>query len=96
VAILDLNLDASRGVIADLKNQFPAASVTFKQCDVSLWESQYAAFKEVHDEYGSIDIMIANAGITEIGKLVDFNEEIASAPNLATLNVNLIGVLYCK
>jgi len=37
---------------------------------------------------------MANAGITENGKLVDFGEETVSAPNLATLNVNLIGVIF--
>jgi NAD(P)-dependent dehydrogenase (short-subunit alcohol dehydrogenase family) len=96
VAILDINLDASAEVLARLKSDFPAVRVTFKQCDVSSWESQYTAFEEVHSEYGSIDIVIANAGIAEIGKLIDFDEETVSAPNLKTLNVNLTGVLFCK
>lgn len=96
VAILDLDVDAAAKVLASLKSDFPAARITFKQCDVSSWESQYAAFEEVYNQYGNIDIVIANAGITENGKLIDFEEETPSAPNLITLNVNLIGVLFCK
>jgi hypothetical protein len=96
VAILDRDVDVAAEVVARLKSEFPAARVTFKQCDVSSWESQHTAFEEVHNEYGSIDIVMANAGITENGKLVDFDEETVSAPNLATLNVNLIGVIFCK
>lgn len=41
--------------------------------------------------------MFANAGITEKGSLLPTKgEEAPSKPDLATLNVNLVGVIYCK
>jgi NAD(P)-dependent dehydrogenase (short-subunit alcohol dehydrogenase family) len=96
VAVLDRNVETGADVLGQLKSEFPATKVIFKQCDVSSWESQHHAFEEVYKEYGSIDVVFANAGITEHGQVIDFDEETPSAPNLATLNVNLIGVLFCK
>lgn len=41
--------------------------------------------------------MFANAGITEKGSLLpDVTADRPMKPNLATLDVNLIGVTYCE
>ena len=67
---------------------------------MSSWENQAAAFEKIYDQHGRIDIVFANAGITEKGSLLPDKKEDSTKgptkPNLATLNVNLIGVIYCK
>ena len=66
---------------------------------MSSWESQEAAFSRVYERQGAIDVVFANAGITEKGSLLpDINGNPGDKPrkpNLATLDVNLVGVTYC-
>jgi NAD(P)-dependent dehydrogenase (short-subunit alcohol dehydrogenase family) len=65
------------------------------QCDVSSWESQAAAFEKVVAEQGHIDTVFANAGITQKGDLLaNIHEAKPSKPELTTLDVNLVGVIY--
>ncbi|KAL1872010.1 hypothetical protein VTK73DRAFT_1754 [Phialemonium thermophilum] len=96
VAILDL-----RGVdvAADLATRHAGSggTVTFRQCDVTSWKEQSAAFADVFREHGGkIDVVMANAGISEGGvtSAVDLREEEPSEPRLGVVNVNLIGVIY--
>lgn len=54
-------------------------------------------FEEVYKEFGSVDYVCANAGVTEAGKLLeDVVDERAGLkkPNLKTLDVNLVGNIY--
>lgn len=97
IAILDVNHDSGVKVAADVSANFPSATVTFKKCDVSSWEEQAAVFKEVYQRHGSIDILMANAGISEQGKssVVNLQEDTPSEPRLGTISVNLVGVIYC-
>ncbi|EAW08804.1 putative short chain dehydrogenase/reductase [Aspergillus clavatus NRRL 1] len=93
ITILDINNGTA--VLAQLRAEFPSASLSFEQCDVSSWESQAAAFEKVHAEQGHVDIVFANAGITETGNLLaGIHDEKPAKPGLATLNVNLVGVIY--
>lgn len=96
VAILDVNATDGQKVRADVASAFPQASVTFKKCDVSSWREQAAAFSEIYQEYGRVDIVMANAGISEQGSssLADTSEETPSEPNLRIFDVNLIGCVY--
>ncbi|KAK0649546.1 hypothetical protein B0T16DRAFT_324936 [Cercophora newfieldiana] len=97
VAILDVNAESGLEAASELAGEFPTATVVFKKCDVASWEEQAAVFKEVYHEHGgSLDFVMANAGIAEGGKItvVDLKEEEPSPPKLATLNINLIGVIY--
>jgi len=99
VAILDINAESGLKVANELAEEYPAASVVFKKCDVASWEEQAAVFKEVFHEHGGVlDIAMANAGVAEGGGItvVDLEEKDPSPPRLKTLNINLIGVIYCK
>ncbi|KAJ5706821.1 hypothetical protein N7488_006622 [Penicillium malachiteum] len=98
VTILDINPTTGGETIEKLLAEFPSAGISFEQCDVSSWESQAEAFEKIFDKQGRIDIVFANAGITEHGSLLppkdgDLSTR-PSKPNLATVNVNLIGVVY--
>ncbi|KAK0724836.1 hypothetical protein B0H67DRAFT_641334 [Lasiosphaeris hirsuta] len=97
VAILDVNTESGTTVAAQLATEYPQATVSFKQCDVTSWDEQAAVFKEVYHEHGSrIDVVMANAGISEQGvtTIVDLNEDTPSPPKLKSLNINLLAVHY--
>lgn len=74
----------------------------FIQTDVSCYESQASAFREVHQLWGRIDALCANAGIVDKssvyindwrknGKGVD---EIPPAPDLSCTDIDYKGVVY--
>ncbi|KAJ5825357.1 hypothetical protein N7474_002495 [Penicillium riverlandense] len=99
ITILDINPTTGSQTLKDLHVKFPSASITFEECDVSSWDSQAAAFEKIHAQQGRIDIVFANAGITEKGSLLpsknpDGARKGPVKPNLATLNVNLVGLIY--
>ncbi|KAI1421231.1 15-hydroxyprostaglandin dehydrogenase [Xylaria sp. FL1777] len=77
--------------------------VRFEKCDVTSWTEQKASFKAVYERLGRVDVVVANAGISEGGRswvvpareregngLLDEPEE----PGLKVLDVNLTGVVY--
>ncbi|KAI0202099.1 15-hydroxyprostaglandin dehydrogenase [Astrocystis sublimbata] len=76
VTILDVNEVDGPAVATELGKLAPpsgssgeeAATVRFRKCDVSSWEEQKAVFKAVYEDVGRIDVVIANAGITEGGR----------------------------
>ena len=59
-----------------------------RKCDVSKSDEVNNLVKETLDKYGRIDVLINNAGITYVKKLVDTTEEEWDL----TLHINLKGV----
>ncbi len=59
-----------------------------RKCDVSKSDEVNNLVKEIFDKYGRIDVLINNAGITYVKKLVDTTEEEWDH----TLDINLKGV----
>lgn len=98
VVILDVNAETGVAAAAEVSSEHPQATVSFKKCDISSWDSQAAVFKEVYQDAGKIDIVMANAGISEQGasSLAAWDEGEPSQPRLRTLDVNLTGTIYCK
>ncbi|ROW17137.1 hypothetical protein VPNG_01351 [Cytospora leucostoma] len=96
VAILDVSVDAGNELASKLVTDYPEAKVIFKQCDVSSWKNQAETFKEVYTQYGRIDIVVANAGISEQGRsaLASIEDDEPQEPNLKVLDVDLSGVIY--
>lgn len=68
----------------------------FKKCDISDWEEQKAVFEQIYKDFGSIDIVFANAGISEKGSFLSRDDGEPKKPNLTTLDVNLSGTLYSE
>lgn len=95
IAILDLSADRAENVISSLKTEFPSTRFLFKKCDISNWDEQKAVFEQIYNEVGSIDIVFANAGVSEFGKFLDIEAE-PTKPNLKTLDINLMGTLFSK
>lgn len=98
VAIFDVDARAGKDVISQIASTNPKVKVTFKLCDVSSWQNQAQNFKEVHSEFGRIDVVCANAGISEKGTsaLGSIETDEPVEPNLKIMDVNLSGVIYCE
>jgi len=96
IAILDISVAAAESVVSSLKIEFPNTTFTFKKCDISSWEEQSSVFAEIYRENGSVDIVCANAGVSEMSHQPFFAKDDGKPqkPNLKTLDVNLSGTLY--
>lgn len=72
--------------------------VLFQKTDVSSWSDLLALFDAGFKKFGSLDIVLANAGINEAGNMLEdkYHPETSQLepPVLQTLNVNLVGVIY--
>ncbi|KAK3723513.1 hypothetical protein LTR37_001765 [Vermiconidia calcicola] len=70
-------------------------STTFVRCDVLSWKEQLAAFKKAIEVTGSIDIVMANAGIATNDQVFynDISRDEPEEPDLPVLKVNIIGVV---
>lgn len=98
VAIFDVNLEVGNQVVSSVAEKNPKAKIQFKKCDVSSWDNQAQAFKDVFHEFGRIDIVMANAGISEQGgsALASIEEDEPREPNLKIMDVDLSGVIYSE
>jgi len=94
ISILDISAAAAENVLSSLQSEYPSSTFLFKQCDISNWDKQVAVFADVYREVGSIDIVFANAGVSEIGNFLGMDEGEPKKPNLRTLDINLLGTLY--
>lgn len=99
VAVLDVNSKTGPDVVAQVAKEYPEATLSFKWCDVSSWEGQYAVFDQAYREHGDrIDIVIANAGISDpvVGALDCVPTEFPRKPQLRMQDINLNGVIYSQ
>jgi len=94
ITILDISAAAAETVLLSLRSEFPKSNFLFKKCDISNWDEQAAVFKEVYKEVGHIDIVFANAGVSEIGTFLGKEDGEPEKPNLKTLEIDVIGTLY--
>lgn len=90
VAIADVNIESARTASQEV-NALGVKSIALK-LDVSNQENVIDAFKTVTSEFGSLDILINNAGITRDGILLRMKEEDWDA----VLNINLKGSFLCS
>ncbi|MBE6971247.1 MAG: SDR family oxidoreductase [Ruminococcaceae bacterium] len=91
LAILDWNGEAAAATAEQLKDVNPAAEVMAVRCDVSNEESVNAAFAEVEEKLGGVDVLVNNAGITRDVMFHKMSFEQWDA----VLKVNLYGTYYC-
>jgi NAD(P)-dependent dehydrogenase (short-subunit alcohol dehydrogenase family) len=94
ITIFDINSTTGEAIVSQLQTDFPSTGFSFEQVDVSSWESQAAAFERVFAQQGRVDVVFANAGITEKGSLLPEKDGKLTKPELATINVNFVGVVY--
>lgn len=86
VFIADVNDEAGRREVLRLRSE--GLRVSFVACDVSRKDQVEAAIRAVVDEFGRIDILVANAGIVHAAEFLDLEE----ADFDRVLAVNLKGI----
>ena len=100
VVIGDINVEKGDQLIRDLRKKTGNPKLHFFHCDVTDWQSQVQFFKDAvkASPHGGIDTVVANAGVTDPQPKLERPEGLDGAnpppPNLAVIDVNLIGVLY--
>ncbi|KAJ8133548.1 hypothetical protein O1611_g73 [Lasiodiplodia mahajangana] len=77
-----------------LESEVPRSK--FVQTDVTKWEDQSRLFEEAvaFSPTKAIHYVIANAGIAPADEVFTYEEDGPTKPDLTTIDVNLVGVLY--
>src|SRR5437588_9404982 len=70
VAIADLNLQGAQSVAQEIQSRKGVAIAA--QVDVSSEKSVESAFERIIREFGSVDILLSNAGVQIIHPIVEF------------------------
>ncbi len=90
IAIADVSLDNAKAAAAELSAL--GVRATAVKLDVSKAEEVVKSFEEIVKEFGRLDIVINNAGITRDGLILRMKEEDWDA----VININLKGVFLCS
>jgi len=98
LALIDLDADKLREVAADLG--LPDEDCLTVSCDVSDEAQVDEAFSTIAAHFGSLDVLINNAGITRDALMLKFKDgkrhsRMSLADWNAVINVNLTGVFLC-
>ena len=88
VVIAASSQNSADKAIAKLQEEFPHSTVGGIWPDLSDLESVSAAFQGVVEQYGGLDILINNAGVSESTSLADYTEEILDK----VMDLNVKGV----
>jgi 3-oxoacyl-[acyl-carrier protein] reductase len=75
IAILGTNSKTGSETVEEIKQLVPALKVNFYPVDVSQPSSVEATLKVILEDYGQIDLLINNAGITADQLLIKMSEE---------------------
>lgn len=89
-------MTAGSKAINELRTEFPESTFSFKECNVASWECQLAAFEQAYAEHGHIDLVVANAGISEQESLAKVQGMSIQKPNLNVIDVNISGTIYSE
>ncbi len=87
------NREGARVVYSDIEDipEFtPSENAEFIRCDVSDSQSVKALIADAVDRFGSLDIMVNNAGIGSLGSITDTDDDNWKR----TIDINLSGVFY--
>src|ERR1044071_8641408 len=83
--------DATAGKkAADSLSKIGSAKVLFIQCDVRDLKQQQDAVNKVVSEWGTLDVLVANAGVGHFASI----EELSVEKWKETIDINLTGVFY--
>ncbi|WP_423066073.1 SDR family NAD(P)-dependent oxidoreductase [Devosia sp. CN2-171] len=90
VVIADINASAIEAAVGELRNAGHKAAG--HMCDVTRREDTHEFMKMVHAEFGRIDVLVNNAGITRYRPFAEATSEDWDA----VLGVDLKGVFFCS
>lgn len=75
LALLGTNLATGTETVTEIKNVHPHAQVCFYLCDVSSTKAVDAVVERVLIDFGKVDVLVNNAGITADQLLMKMSEE---------------------
>ncbi len=89
VAILDVDAGGGEAVATDLRAR--GLDAIALPCDVTREEASRAAIAAVIERWGGVDVLINNAGVTQLGKFAD------TEPSLyrRVFDINVFGAIHC-
>lgn len=90
VAVIELDGDAGRHAAAELKRE--GARARAYEADISHRTEVDATLASVKDDFGRLDVLVNNAGISRIGP---HTEDVSDVDWLDTIAVMQTGVFYC-
>lgn len=76
-------------VIVTSRSGEPISGLNVVKCDVTSTESVDAAFAEIEEKFGAVEVAVANAGITRDGLIMRMSDEDIDA----VLDTNLVGAI---
>jgi short-subunit dehydrogenase len=88
VAVLDRDAEGAEAIAAEL--QRAGATVLACGCDVTRAEHCAAAVTRVVDAWGGVDVLVANAGITHLGRVCETDVEVLRR----VMEVNFFGAVH--
>jgi len=95
IVIGDLDFAGAEQTVADIIAL--GGQAVSRKCDVTVWDDQVALFELAIEKFGSVDVVVPNAGIGEPESYLDVTFDQAGKPRkpaLSTIQVNLVGVMY--
>ena len=81
--------EAGDTVVVTSRSGEPISGLHVVKCDVSNTESVEAAFNEIEEKYGQVEVAVANAGITRDGLIMRMSDEDIED----VMNTNLYGAI---
>jgi NAD(P)-dependent dehydrogenase (short-subunit alcohol dehydrogenase family) len=88
VAVLDLDAEGAEAIAAELLRSGAAALAL--GCDVTRAEACRAAVARVVEAWGGVDVLVANAGVTHMGRVRDTDAEVLRR----VMAVNFFGAVH--
>src|SRR5512133_1096142 len=92
VVICSRNHNEISRVVEEIKAMYQPSEVLGLRCDISISIEVNSLIKSTVERFGGIDILINNAGIVFVKKLIDTLEEEWDQ----TINTNLKGAFLCS
>ena len=86
VALLDREVDRAAAVAATIDG-----TTMVEPCDVTSLSECVRAIAEVASAWGGVDVLVNNAGITQLGRFVDTDPDVIRK----VVDVNLFGAVNC-
>ncbi|KAF8993653.1 NAD(P)-binding protein [Hymenopellis radicata] len=97
VVIGDRNVEGAQETVSQIVRAGGTAVCT--SCNVTVYDEVASLYEFAIKEHGSVDIVVANAGVTEAGEFHSITLDAQGRPKkprLTTIDVNLMGSLYSE
>ncbi|KLO20319.1 NAD-binding protein [Schizopora paradoxa] len=95
LVIGDIDVSGGEQTVARAKEL--GSDAVFKSCNVMKYEELVQLFEFAVQKFGSVDIVVPNAGIRETGQFLEVRlgkDGLPTPPNLKTQDINLTSVLH--